>query len=304
MKYFFLAFGEMSLRALGDLISMNIKPEFVVTHDSYMLSDYKESFYDKIVEVCDSNSIKCIRTDKISDYVDIISETKLGVSVGFMEILKPEVFNLPEYGILNLHCGELPYYKGRAPISRTILDGKQSLFITLHKIDSGVDSGPILIEKELFIEEDDDVNTLYYKCSIHCAALIRDGLELLVSGTKDLYKEQMNADKYPPRQKISEQERKIDWNLDVKNIFNKVRALSAPYPAAFSFLNGKKYFFNRAKPVSSGSVSDEYGDITEVNDDFILVNCKNGFLMVYDIKDENFDDVGFCSNFKIGDRFE
>lgn len=304
MKYFFLAFGDMSLRALNDLISMNLKPEFVLTHNNYLYSEYKESFYDKLQAVCVNNSLKCIRTDKISSYADEISKTNLGVSVGFMEIIKSEIYNLPEYGILNLHCGELPFYKGRAPISRTIMDGNQSLFITLHKIDSGVDSGPVLVEKEIIIEDDDDVNTLYYKCSIHCAALLRDGIELLISGRSDLFKEQEFSDKYPPHQKISDKERLIDWNSDIKKIYNKIRALSYPYPMAFSYLDTKKYYFNRAKTITSESVSSDCGLITEVNNDFILINCKKGFIMVYDVKNEKLNDFEFKSNFKIGDRFK
>lgn len=303
MKYFFLAFGKMSLRALNDLISMNLKPEFVMTHNSYLYEENKETFYDRIQEICVNNSVKCIRTDKISSYADEISKTNLGVSVGFMEIIKPEIFNLPEFGILNLHCGELPFYKGRAPISRTIMDGNQSLFITLHKIDSGVDSGPILTEKEIIIEDDDDVNSLYYKCSIHSAVLIRDGIELLISGKDNLFKVQENNEKFSPQQKISEKERLIDWNTDIRKIYNKIRALSNPYPSAYTFCDSKKYYFNRAKSVNSNAVSKDYGTITDVNNDFILINCKGGFLMVYDIKDESFAEVDFKSNFKIGDRF-
>src|SRR5665647_291101 len=110
MKYFILAFGEMSLRSVGDLISMNTAPAFVVTHKSYLYDEYKEKFYDKLEELCKANSVELIKTDNVSELKDKIKGTEVGICAGFMEIIKSDVFDAPKYGILNLHCGELPEY--------------------------------------------------------------------------------------------------------------------------------------------------------------------------------------------------
>jgi len=66
MKYFILAFGEMSLRAVGDLISMNTPPVFVITHKSYLYDEYKEKFYDKLEEQCSSHNIELLKTDNVN----------------------------------------------------------------------------------------------------------------------------------------------------------------------------------------------------------------------------------------------
>jgi methionyl-tRNA formyltransferase len=297
MKYFILAFGEMSLRSVGDLISMNTIPAFVITHKSYLYDEYKEKFYDKLEDLCKANSIELIKTDNVSGLKDKIKGTEVGICAGFMEIIKSDVFDAPKYGILNLHCGELPEYRGRAPISRTIMDGRESLYMTLHKIDAGVDSGDILLEKEIFIEEDDDVNTLYYKCSINSAVIIKDGLELLRTNKTEAFKKQEISEKNKPHKKITEEERKIDWEVSVKQIFNKIRALNIPYPSAFT------YFFLKSKPVYSNIISASYGVIKEVSSDFILINCKNGILMIYDIRNESMEQVEIKSIFKEGDTF-
>jgi len=283
---------------------MNEKPEFVITHKSYLYNDYKEKFYDMIEDICKTNSVKLINTDKISELKDDISKVELGISVGFMEIIKEDVFSAPKYGILNLHCGKLPEYRGRAPISRTIIDGNESQFITLHKIDSGVDSGPVLLEKEIIIEDDDDVNSIYYKCSIHSALLVREGIELLRMGKTDMFKEQDSSIKYTPWQKLSDDERKINWSISNKNIFNKIRAMSSPYPCAFSTYNNIRYLFNKAKPVFSPKNNGEQGSIIDVNVDFIVVNTGNGLLMVYDIRNDIYEKVDFANTFKIGDVFK
>jgi methionyl-tRNA formyltransferase len=303
MKYFVLAFGEMSLRSVGDLISMGSIPAFVVTHKSYLYDEYKDKFYDKIEVLCKANNVELIKTDNVSDLKDRIKETEVGICAGFMEIIKSDIFDAPEYGILNLHCGELPEYRGRAPISRTIMDGRDSLFMTLHRIDEGVDSGDILLGKALFIEEDDDVNTLYYKCSINSASIIREGLELLMTNKADSFRKQEISGKNKPHKKITEEERKIDWQASVKQIFNKIRALTIPYPAAFTYLNGTRYNLLKAKPVYSANISSQFGVIYEVHTDFILVNCKNGILMVYDIRNNEMEKVEIKSTFKEGDTF-
>ncbi|MEI7484474.1 MAG: formyltransferase family protein [Ignavibacteriota bacterium] len=303
MKYFVLAFGEMSLRSVGDLISMGSVPAFVITHKSYLYDEYKEKFYDKLEELCSANNVELLKTDKVTELKDRIKETEVGICAGFMEIIKNDVFDAPKFGILNLHCGELPEYRGRAPISRTIIDGRDSLFMTLHKVDEGVDSGDVLLEKALFIEEDDDVNTLYYKCSINSASIIRDGLEMLRTNKADSFRKQEISEKNKPHKKITDEERKIDWQVSVKHIFNKIRALTIPYPAAFTHLNGVQYNFLKAKPVYSSNISDKFGIIYEVHTDFILINCKNGILMVYDIRDKDMEIAEIKSTFKEGDIF-
>ncbi len=304
MKFFCLVFGEMSLRTLNDLISMNERPEFVVTHKSYLYDEYKEKFYDKLAELCSGNSIRLINADNISKLKDEIEKCDLGISLGFMEIIKPEIFGIPRHGILNLHCGKLPQYRGRAPISRTIMDGNVSLFTTLHKIDSGVDSGPVLIEKEIVIEDDDDVNTLYYKCSFNSASLVRDGIELLRMGRTDMFSEQESLNDYPPHQKLSEEERRIIWSKSNTAIFNKIRAMSYPYPPAFASLNGKRYYINKSKPVYSDKDNGKPGTIVESNNDFIVAAAGKGLLMCYNITDENHHPAEFVTEFKKGDIFE
>ena len=303
MKYFLMAFGEMSLRAASDLISMNSVPAFVITHKSYLYEKNKENFYDKLEELCTLNGIKLYKTDNISELKEKIKDTEVGICAGFMEIIKRDIFDLPRYGILNLHCGELPEYRGRAPISRTIMDGRDSLFMTLHKIDEGVDSGDILLVKKLFIEEDDDVNTLYYKCSINTAVVINEGLEMLRNNKSDIFKKQNIPDSNKPHKKITDEERQIDWQAGVKQIFNKIRALTIPYPAAYTVFKGVHYNFLKAKPVYSTNVSEKYGVIYEVHDDFILINCRNGILMVYDIRNKDMDKIEIKTTFKEGDIF-
>lgn len=301
MRYFFLSYGEMSLRCLSDLISMNFPPLFVVTHKSYEFENEKDGFYKKLGEICGQTGIELIKTDNILELKEKIKGTQAGVSAGFMEIIKEEIFTIPEYGILNIHCGKLPKYRGRAPISRTIIDGNDTLHLTIHKVDSGVDSGDILYEKEIIIDDEDDVNSLYYKCSFNCAYVLKEAVEKLLNKQKGNFTKQDLSLKPKANLKITNEERCLDWNRNLKDIYNKIRALTYPYPSAFTMLNGVKYHILRSKPLYSLEKPGPNGEITEVNSDFMLVKCKDGFILNYDIRDEKFEKFNYPEIFKKGD---
>jgi Methionyl-tRNA formyltransferase len=156
----------MSLHCLKGLIKNGRIPEFTVIHENRDREKLDSKFFFPLIEYCDLNGIRIFKVKKLNELKSEISECNLGVCCGFMEIIKKDVYSLPEFGILNLHCGKLPEYRGRAPISRTIMNGDESLIISVHRIDDGVDSGDLLIEKKLRIELTDDVNTLYEKCAL------------------------------------------------------------------------------------------------------------------------------------------
>lgn len=302
MEYFYLAYGKMSLRCLNDLINMNLAPKLVITHKTYDFENQKKEFYNEIDKICKSNNIKIIYTDTIIKHKKDIKGFKLGVCAGFMEIIKKGVFQIPEYGILNLHCGELPYYRGRAPISRTIIDGNDTLFLTIHKMDEGVDSGDILVQKEIIIEEDDDVNSLYYKCSINCASVVNEAITKIAT-KNDNYTKQDLSIKPKPNQKITEEERIINWNDSLKHIYDKIRGLAHPYPSAMTKYNKDVYYIIKSKPLYSIDLKKSAGKILTIENDFILVECKDGFLMIYEIRNKNFKKVDFKKVFKNGGEF-
>jgi len=303
MKYFFLAYGEMSLRCLNDLIMMKYPPAFVVTHRTYDYENQKHKFYEKIDNLCGANGIELIKTDSISEIKERFIGFDAGICAGFMEIIKEDVFNVPEHGILNIHCGKLPEYRGRAPISRAIMDGNDTLYLTIHKIDSGVDSGDILFEKSVIIDDEDDVNTLYYKCSFNCANLLIEVFEKLITGKKDIFRKQDLAIKEKANRMITDSEREIDWNESVKTVYNKIRALAHPYPTAFTAFSGKKFLILRSKPYPAGDSGEKPGVIADVNEDYIIVRCKDGYIMNYDVRDENLEEINYKETFKKGDSF-
>ena len=216
-----------------------------------------------------------------------------------MEIIKREIFELPGYGIMNLHSGRLPKYRGRAPISRSIMDGEESVTISLHRMDEGVDSGDVCEEINIPIAESDDVNTMYEKCSQKTPDVIEKFFTDVQSDTLNCRKQDL-AD-YPKANRIiSEEERKINWNDDASAVYNLIRALVIPYPCAYFEFNGKSYTVLKAERLSAGNTG-KPGEITGVTSGGMDIICGEGAVRVSEIKDEGSNRVNLTEVFHKGD---
>jgi methionyl-tRNA formyltransferase len=295
--FFYLAHGMMSYECLKELIENDYKPAFVCVHKEYETDKLNEIFFIPIEKLCKDKKIEIYKVHKISELKDKIANHSVGICIGFMEIIKKEIFELPRFGILNLHCGKLPDYRGRAPISRTLINNDNYLYMTLHKIDDGVDSGEIAGEYEIEIDLNDDVNTLYKKCSEKSADFIIDILHKIKS--INYIKQDLN--KFPnANKKIKDDERKINWDAGIERIFNLIRALTIPYPCAFSSYEDKTYKFIKSEIFSKETCRAKInGEIYFVDEDYLLVNCKDGLLRVFEIRDENNNVIEMEKNFKL-----
>lgn len=289
----------MALEGLKGLIVRNYTPEFVIVHKDYDIQKMHESFYSPIEKLCSDYDIPLIKSEKLAGQKDNFRNFDFGISAGFMEIIGKDVFGIPKHGIINLHCGKLPFYRGRAPISRTIMDGNKYLTISLHKIDEGVDSGDLLIEHNIEIGIDDDVNSLYKKCCEQAADMLIKGVEKLFSGEEDIFTAQDLSLKEKPNKKITDAERRINWVKSVEAIHNLIRALTIPYPCAYSEYDSKKYNFIKSEIFDRDRCNARQpGELYFADDEYILINCVDGLIKITEIRDENNQKINYEEIFK------
>lgn len=287
------------------LIKKNYPPALVFVHKDYELQEKSDDFYLPIENICADYDIPLIKSEKLIDYKSNLMGFEFGICAGFMEIIKNDILEIPNLGIFNLHCGKLPNYRGRAPISRTIMDGNESLTMTLHKMDEGVDSGDILMEEQIKIDENDDVNTLYKKCCEKSPDVIINGIEKIISeGNKVTLQKQDLSLKPKANKKISDEERVINWNDEITKIHNLIRALTLPYPCAFSTYEGRKFNFVKSEIFSIEKCkARNTGEIYFVDEDYFLINCSNGLLRVMEIRDEENNKIIAEEVFKQREKF-
>jgi len=311
MKYIYLAHSEMSLRCLEGLIKKSFIPSLVVISVSKGLN---QQFKSEMNVICIENGIEFINIcdkceqgeirilERTEDLIPLIRDYDFGLSVGFMKILPESVFNVPLNGMINLHCGKLPQYRGRAPISRAIMEGEKSVMITVHKIDKGVDSGDVLEEFEINLNENDDVNTIYEKCCEASGKVAIKAIRKLAKGKAHFRKQEPDL---APREKISDEERRIKWNMTARVAFNQIRAITFPYPGATVSYGGKEYIVLASEIVKeNGNQEKQGGEILSIGERNVEVAMSDGSLLLKDIFKNGSLLKDYKKEFKEGRRFK
>lgn len=163
-------------------------------------------------------------------------------------ILPKSILDLPEYGCVNVHASLLPKYRGAAPINWAIVRGESVTGVTTMLMDEGMDTGDMLLRREVAIEEDDTGETLSRKLSIVGGELLIETLPLLIEGKLRPEKQDESRATYAPI--IKKEDGLVDWSKPARDIRNLVRGM-LPWPGAYTFLGGKMLKIFRAS-VSEG----------------------------------------------------
>lgn len=163
----------------------------------------------------------------------------LQIVISFKKIPK-KIWNIPKLGTFNLHPSYLPNYRGAAPINWVIINGEKKTGVTTFFINEKIDSGKIILQKEIFIKKKDTVENLYNRLSKIGAFLVIKSIKQIVNN-KILTKKQYFENNIQLAPKIHRSDCIINWKSSINNIFNKIRGLS-PYPGAWTNLkiNNKK----------------------------------------------------------------
>ena len=157
----------------------------------------------------------------------------LQIIVAF-RMLPQVVWDMPKYGTFNLHASLLPDYRGAAPIHWSIINGETKTGVTTFFIDDKIDTGAIILQEETDIKNDETVGSLHDK-------LMAIGSELVIKTVQLIEADNVKTTIQPKSKdlktayKLNKDNCKIDWNLDMDTIYNKIRGLN-PFPAAWCYL--------------------------------------------------------------------
>jgi methionyl-tRNA formyltransferase len=212
-------------------------------------------------------------------------------------ILPKSLFSLPRLGTLNIHASLLPKYRGPAPIQRAIEAGEKETGVTVFRIDEGVDTGGILLQKRMTIDPAETSVELGERLSVCGAELCAEALEGLGKGDlRTAPQDGVLASRAP---KLSKDEALIDWRLTARAINNKIRAFK-PFPGTYTMLDGKRLGIERAEPVENVSQGGA-GTVVAIGESFFDVRCSDGVLRVFQVKPEGRRSMG-VHDFLLGNR--
>lgn len=196
-------------------------------------------------------------------------------------ILPQSVFSIPSLGTVNIHASLLPKFRGPAPIQRAIESGESESGITVFRIDAGIDTGHILLQKRLQIGPEETTPELYSRLSTLGADGLLEALDAIESGSLPAVAQAESATHAP---KLKKAEAQIDWHLPAQTIFNKIRAFK-PFPGTHTFLDGKRLGIEWARAVDA-PVSGDAGVVRHISDTSFDVSCSQGLLRVLEVKPE------------------
>ena len=193
------------------------------------------------------------------------------VVAAFGQILRQDVLDLPPHGCLNVHASLLPRWRGAAPISAAILAGDDVTGVTIMRMDAGLDTGPILAQREELIQPNDTRATLKER-------LAQIGAELLIE-TLPVYL----AGKLVPRPQLEEgvtyadqlrkEDGRLDWSLSAIELDRRVRAF-APWPGAFTTWQGQRLKILRALPMRDWRGDAPPGTVFALADESVVATGK------------------------------
>ncbi|MBP9943352.1 MAG: methionyl-tRNA formyltransferase [Desulfomicrobium sp.] len=204
-------------------------------------------------------------------------------------ILPQSVLDIPRLGAINVHASLLPEYRGAAPIQRVIMDGRPVTGITIMRMEAGLDTGDILLQRSRAIGIMDTAQTLHDELAEMGGKLLVDALEKMDQGR--LVRIPQDHARATYAAKLSKEEGRIDWNQPVLDVHNRIRGLF-PWPGSWFDWNGMPGKTLRLT-VHPGTIGEplpegvEPGEIHGVAGDSVLIACADRLYAVPIIKPAN-----------------
>ena len=177
---------------------------------------------------------------KSPEFIEELSSLNADMFVVVAFRMLPEVvWSMPRLGTFNLHASLLPQYRGAAPINHAIINGEKETGLTTFLLDKEIDTGEIILQEKVVIEEKETAGTLHDKLMILGNKVVVDTIKMIEEGRLHSQSQesiiQRDNIQLKPAPKIFKEDCKIDWTKDAKSVYNFIRGLS-PYPAAHTQL--------------------------------------------------------------------
>lgn len=295
MKIIYMGTPDFAVPALQSIIEAGHEVTLVVTQPDKPKGRGGKVQYTPVKQKALEYGIEVFQPVKIreEENVDVLRAHKpdLIVVAAFGQLLTPDILGLPQYGCINIHASLLPRWRGAAPIQSAVIEGDKQTGITIMQMDEGLDTGDILLQKEIDIAPDETGGSLHDKlCGlggslvVECISLIEAGKVSAASQSED----------YTYAKKLDKKMGLIDFTQSARIIECLVRGLN-PWPSAYTYYKGKILKIWQAESVDSidntgnalnDVISAAPGTIVKITKDCIYVRTGEGFLVVKEVQPE------------------
>lgn len=232
---------EFAVSSLKTLIENNYQVVGVITAPDKPAGRGRKLNVSAVKKYAEANGLRILQPTnlKSEDFIEELKSLKANLQVVVAFRMLPEVvWSMPTYGTFNLHASLLPNYRGAAPIHWAIINGESKTGVTTFFIDEKIDTGAMILQEEVDINVNDTVGELHDRLMRIGSELVLKTVELIENGTVST-KVQPKATNFKTAYKLNKENCKINWALDIEQIYNKIRGLN-PFPSAWCFLLNNK----------------------------------------------------------------
>ncbi|ENN8393738.1 bifunctional UDP-4-amino-4-deoxy-L-arabinose formyltransferase/UDP-glucuronic acid oxidase ArnA [Serratia nevei] len=246
MKAIVFAYHDIGCAGLKALTEAGYDVQAVFTHTD---DPGENNFFSSVARLGAELDLPVYAPEDVNHplWVDRIRDLQPDVIFSFYyrHMLSDEILSLAPQGGFNLHGSLLPHYRGRAPVNWVLVNGETETGATLHKMVKRPDAGDIVGQQKVTIADSDTALTLHKKVLEAAQAVLKEQLPKLKNGTATFTKQDESQASYFGRRTAADGE--ILWHKSAKEINNLVRAVTEPYPGAFSYLGQRKLIVWRSR---------------------------------------------------------
>lgn len=254
------AYHNVGVRCLRVLLAYGIDVQLVVTHED---NPEEHIWFGSVRQLCIENDIPCITPDN-PNTPDIEAQVAaLGAdflfSFYYRHMLKAPLLKSATRGAYNMHGSMLPHYRGRVPVNWAVLQGATETGATLHQMNVKPDNGPIVDQFAVPILPDDSAQEVFEKVVVAAELCLHRTLPELIAGKAEHRLQDLSQGAYFGGRKA--EDGRIDWLQNARQIHNLVRAVTRPYPGAFSDLPSGRLVLWRTRVIDDTPVNSTSGKI-------------------------------------------
>ena len=265
-RILFMGTAPFAVPSLKKIVSSNNHLVGVYTSPAKKANRGMKLSISPVAEFAEAENIEISSPPSISSSEELkkLQEMNLDmiIVVAYGLILPEEVINLPKHGCYNVHASLLPRWRGAAPIQRAMIEGDQTTGVTIMKMDKGLDTGDIGLQKEIKIEQQ-NYSELEKELANEGAELLINFIDRLDGSIQFAKQNDMQA---CYAKKIQKQEALIDWTENAEKINRRINAYN-PSPCAWFSLNNKRIKILKAEVIH------EKGEAGKIMNEEFLIGC-------------------------------
>ena len=274
MRVVFLGTPEFAVPSLQALLSAGYDVRAVITQPDRPAGRGLRLSAPPVKKLAEETGIPVFQPQRLRREPQIYdmlrqADPELMIVVAFGQILPADFFKYPRFGTLNIHGSLLPKYRGAAPIAHAILNGETETGTTIMKIDEGMDTGEILSQRALLVDNNMTTGELEDVMARQGAELLVDTIPKYVSGALVPHPQDNSLASCAPR--LGKEHATLDWTKPACALHNKVRAFN-PWPVALSVLRGQTVKIWRSSVAQSAGAA-RPGQILSIDRQGITVQC-------------------------------